>query len=91
MHNRTAGVILICVSAFLYGVRYLSAAIFGSNAPIYDDQFFEQLLSSVGNGPIILSWISLIVGLMYLFAADAAKLFKNIGKDIKKTWNEDFD
>lgn len=90
MHRRTVGVILLCISAFLYGVRYLSAAIFGSGVSSWNSQLFNAMLEYVGDGPLIMSWIALIAGIGYLiFAEFETFIVKNI-KEIKDNWN-DFD
>jgi len=70
MGRRATGNVFIGIAAFLYGVKYLSAAIFGSNAPSWNEVFFERLLAYVGNGPIVLSIISLIIGIFYLIFAE---------------------
>ena len=87
MHRRIVGVILLCISAFLYGVRYLAAAIFGSNVTTWNSELFKDMLDYVGSGPLVLSWIALIAGLGYLFWTEfEAVIVKNI-KDIKNNWN----
>ncbi|MCR2805772.1 hypothetical protein [Paenibacillus soyae] len=87
MQRRTVGVILLCISAFLYGVRYLSAAIFGSGVSSWDSQLFNAMLEYVGDGPLIMSWIALIAGIGYLFFAEFETfLVKNV-KEIKENWN----
>ncbi len=90
MQRRTAGVIFICISAFLYGIRYLSAAIFGSNISSWDISLFRIMLHSVGNGPVILSWLALITGVGYLIFAEFESTITRNMKDIKDNWN-DFD
>jgi len=84
MSKRATGIVFICIAAFLYGVRYLSAAIFGSNLPSWNKQMFQEMLESVGNGPLVLSVIALVIGVVYL-------LFAEFGTDmsmkIKENWN----
>ncbi|MCM3626156.1 hypothetical protein M3194_02090 [Paenibacillus glycanilyticus] len=89
MQRRTVGVILLCISAFLYGIRYLSAAIFGSGVTSWNRQLFDEMLESVGNGPLIMSLIALIAGVGYLIFAEVEI---SIAKDIKKikdNWNRE--
>lgn len=74
MNRRTTGIFLLMISAFLYGVRYLSAAIFGSNVSSWNSDLFNAMLNYVGNGPKNLSIIALIVGLIYLIWAEIEAL-----------------
>ncbi len=75
MSKRAAGVVFIFVAAFLYAVRILAAAIYGSNMVSWSAENFMALLQYVGNGPIILAVIALVVGVSYLIWAevDAAR------------------
>lgn len=60
---KNLGIALICISAFFYGIRYLSAAIYGSSTHTWSNDLFKYMLEYVGPGPLILSWISLISGI----------------------------
>jgi hypothetical protein len=73
LNRRTTGTIFICISAFLYGVRYLSAAIFGSNVSSWNSELFNAMLDYVGNGPKNLSIIAFIIGIIYLIWAELEK------------------
>lgn len=88
MQRRTVGVILIGISAFLYGVRYVSAAIFGSNVTSWNRELFQSMLEHVGNGPLILSWIALIAGIGYLISAEFKTSIADHVKLLKDNWNE---
>jgi hypothetical protein len=90
MHKRTAGIILLCISAFLYGIRYVSAAIFGSNVSSWDSQLFDAMLDYVGKGPLVLSVLALIAGIVYLIIAELESSIAQHIKKIKENWN-DFD
>lgn len=70
MSRRTTGTILLIISAFLYGVRYVSAAIFGSGVNSWNENLFHAMLGYIGNGPKILSILALIAGLFYLIWAE---------------------
>ncbi|GKU79193.1 hypothetical protein [Paenibacillus sp. L3-i20] len=87
MQRRTVGVILISISAFVYGIRYLSAAIFGSNVTSWNNDLFNSMLDYVGNGPIFVSWIALIFGIIYLISAEFDSLIKKSAKNIKDSWD----
>lgn len=77
MSKRAAGIGLIAISAFLYGIRYISASLFGSNVQTWNEELFKALLESVGNGPVILSIIALVMGFAYLIWAEVENfLFK---------------
>lgn len=88
MHRRTLGGILLCISAFLYGVRYLAAAIFGSNVNSWDQDLFNSMLDYVGTWPLILSIVSLIAGVVYLFIAEFETRIVKALNEIKDNWNE---
>lgn len=88
MHRRTVGIILLCISAFLYGVRYLSAAIFGSNVSSWNSDLFNNMLAYIGNGPLFWSWIALVIGVGYLIVAEFESPIAKITKKFKKNWNE---
>jgi hypothetical protein len=70
MSRRTTGVIFICLAAFLFGVRYLSAAIFASNVNSWSSDLFNAMLDYVGPAPTTLSIIALVVGIIYLLWAE---------------------
>jgi hypothetical protein len=88
MQRRTVGMIFICIAAFLYGIRYISAAIFGSNVSSWDSSLFKEMLHYVGNGPSVFSVLSLIVGIIYLVISEFEQYFRGIVKQIKRSWNE---
>jgi len=87
MHRRTVGALLIVIAAFLYAVRYLTAAIYGSNMSSWNKDHFDSLLSYVGSGPLIVSWIALIAGLV-MFLPDISKLVKKQLDTIDENWKE---
>jgi len=88
MQRRTVGILFICIAAFLYGIRYLSAAIFGSNVSSWNGSLFEEMLNYIGIGPTIFSLLSLIVGIMYLIIAEFSHSLKGSLKQIKRNWDE---
>lgn len=71
MNKRAAGISLIAIAAFLYSVRYISAAIWGSGTNTWNSDLFDTFLNSVGQAPLYLSWISLAAGILYLYHAEA--------------------
>ena len=70
MNKRATGVLFICVAAFLYATRYISAAIYMSGTVSWNAELFSQGLEYVGSPLLILSIISLLVGCIYLFFAE---------------------
>lgn len=68
--RRTTGTILLLISAFMYGIRYLSAAIFGSGVSSWSRDLFDAMLDYVGDGPKNLSILALIAGIIYLIWAE---------------------
>ena len=98
---KNLGIALICISAFLYGTRYLAAAIYGSNSETWSKALFQKMLDYVGPAPLILSWISLASGILLLIIAgsqrltlainDSKRRFKEDLQTIKENWNKDLD
>ncbi|WP_163852812.1 hypothetical protein [Paenibacillus elgii] len=72
MSRRTAGVILLAISAFLTGVKYLTASIYLTSSPgtVYGPDSFKQWLDYVGGNLTTYSIITLIVGIIYLILAE---------------------
>ena len=66
MSRRTTGVILIGISAFLYGTRFIAAAIWGSGFSSWNSENFLALLGYVDQGLTAWSIAALVVGLIYL-------------------------
>ncbi|GAA0134063.1 hypothetical protein YSY43_09030 [Paenibacillus sp. YSY-4.3] len=81
--------LLIMIAAFLYGIRYLAAAIYGSNSSAWNADHFNEMLNFIGDGPTILSTIALILGITYLLVAEleGTSMRKQI-EQIKSNWNE---
>lgn len=73
MNKRGAGVSFCFIAAFLFSTRYISAAIFGSCVSSWDSGLFNAMLDYTGNTLIILSVISLGVGIIYLIMAKREK------------------
>jgi len=88
MNRRSIGACFIGIAAFLYGVRYLTAAIFASNVQGWSRETFRAMLEYVGNGPVIASVIALVVGIGYLAAAEFEPFMKRNAEQIKRDWNE---
>lgn len=88
MNNKTMGMIFICISAFLYGVRYIAAAIFGSNVSSWSKEIFESMLGYVGKGPLVFSWISLIIGVLCFIGPMIRRWHENDLNKIKSNWKE---
>lgn len=84
MNKRAVGVIFIGIAAFLYGIRYLSAAILSFKIP----SSFEMLLDTEGQGPLVWSILSLIIGIIYLLYDDVKGYFVESAKTIKNHWNK---
>ncbi|MCQ6563755.1 hypothetical protein [Paenibacillus mendelii] len=93
MNKRTTGVVFICIAAFLYGIRYLSAAIFASNVSSWNANLFRDMLGYVGKGPLILSILSLVVGIIYILIAEFGQSMKGASSPltdkIRENWNKE--
>lgn len=70
MSRRTTGTLLLVIAAFLFGVRYLSAAIFGSGIASWSSDLFQEMLNYVGTAPRNWSIVAIILGLFYLIWAE---------------------
>lgn len=70
MSRRTVGILFCCIAAFLYGTRYLCAAIFGQGVSSWNSDLFRAMLEYVGGNFVTLSIISLIIGILYLAWAE---------------------
>ncbi|GIO70453.1 hypothetical protein [Paenibacillus cookii] len=70
MNKRGAGISFIGIAAFLYGIRYIAAAIFGSKTTVLSDKFFNAALEYIGPSLFYLSVVSFIIGLIYLYFAE---------------------
>ncbi|MDO3679835.1 hypothetical protein [Paenibacillus ehimensis] len=70
--RRAAGVILLAISAFLTGVKYLTASIYSTSLPnsVYGADSFKQWLDYVGGNLTTYSIIALIAGIIYLILAE---------------------
>lgn len=73
MSRRGAGISFCFIAAFLFSIRYISAAIFGSSVTSWNRELFSGMLKYTGNTLVILSIISLGVGIAYLVLAEKEK------------------
>lgn len=73
MNRRAAGVAFCAIAAFLFASRYMVAAIFGSNVNSWNAELFGRMLVYTGTGLLWVSGFSLIVGVVYLVAAETAE------------------
>jgi hypothetical protein len=60
------GLGLIAIAAFLFATRYVSAAIFGSNATSWDAELFHGFYRDIGSGLTTAAIVALIAGTAYL-------------------------
>lgn len=66
MTKRGAGIGLIAVAAFLFAMKYVSAAIFGSGVLSWDASLFNAMLQYVGPGLSNWARIALVAGVGYV-------------------------
>lgn len=66
MNKRGAGVIFCLMAGMLFSARYITAAIFMSNVTSWDSLLFTAGLEYQGNGLLICSVISFVLGVIYL-------------------------
>lgn len=70
MNKRGTGTIFCLIGSLLFAARYITTAIFMSNTTTWDATLFEASLEYQGNGLLIFSIISLIIGILYLVWAE---------------------
>ncbi|MCX7570290.1 hypothetical protein OS242_09975 [Tumebacillus sp. DT12] len=73
MTRRSAGVAFIGFAIWLFGIRYVAAAIYGAGISVdneYSKETFARFLSYIGDLPLTLSIVSLVIGLLYLLWAE---------------------
>lgn len=73
MSRRATGLGFCGIAAFLFAARYISAAIYGSNETGWNADLFSGLLQYVGSSLLVLSIISLVVGIVYLILGEIRK------------------
>ena len=70
MNRRGTGAIFCLIGSLLFAARYITAAIFMSNVSSWDSLLFAAGLEYQGDGLLIFSVISLIIGAVYLVWAE---------------------
>lgn len=68
--------IFISISSVLFSIRYITAAIYGSGIRLNNqigNESFERFLTYVGDVPLTLSIIALILGIIYIVWAELEK------------------
>jgi hypothetical protein len=73
MTRRTTGTVFVGIAAFLFSIRYIAAALYGSGINLNNEfsrEAFQSFLSYVGNLPLTLSIIYLVIGIIYLMWAE---------------------
>ncbi len=71
MNQRSAGVCLLAIAAFLYAARYLAAAIFGSGVSSWSRELYQGMLYYVGADLWVCSAVAAVAGIGYLVWAEA--------------------
>lgn len=66
MNNKGVGAIFCLISAILISAKYIAAAMFISSMTAWDAQLFKEGLEYVGPFLSIVSFIALIVGILFL-------------------------
>lgn len=70
MNKRGTGAIFCLMGSLLFAARYITAAIFMSNTSSWDSMLFAAGLEYQGDGLLIFSVISLVIGAVYLVWAE---------------------
>ena len=66
MNNKGVGAVFCLISAILMSARYLSAAVFMSNASSWDASLFQYGLSYIGSPLKVASVVALVAGIVFL-------------------------
>lgn len=75
MSRRAAGVTLISIAAFLYAIRMLSAAIFGSNVTSWNADLYRSMLSYVTqSGLCLIILTAFVTGCLYILWAEISEM-----------------
>ena len=70
MNRMITGAIFCLTAGLLFAARYIAAAVFMSNVSSWDSDLFAAGLAYQGSTLLILSIVSLIVGIIYLVWAE---------------------
>lgn len=70
MNKRGTGAIFCLMGSLLFAAIYITAAIFMSNTSSWDSMLFAAGLEYQGDGLLIFSVISLVIGAVYLVWAE---------------------
>lgn len=73
MNRRGTGTIFCTIAALLFLGRYITAAIWSSNASSWDKELFRNMLDYIGSPLLILSLLSLFAGIIYLVWAEISE------------------
>ena len=73
MTKRGTGAIFCLISAILFSVRYIAAAIFLSGSTSWSAELFSSGLEYIGTPLLWGSIISLVIGIAYLLWAELSK------------------
>jgi hypothetical protein len=76
MEKRLTGVMFCLIAAILFISRYITAAIFMSGVSSWSSDLFNRALEYVGTPLLVLSIISLVIGVAYLFMAEISDKVK---------------
>lgn len=75
MSRRATGTAFIAISAFLFGIRFIAAAIYSQGLTSWDARMFSSFLNYVDQGLTTTSLISLALGAAYLVWAELGDIF----------------
>ena len=80
MNNKGVGAVFCLIAAILMSARYLSAAVYMSNAVSWSSDLFQSGLSYIGAPLTIAAIVSLIAGIVFLVVG----LYQEIRKPKEK-------
>lgn len=72
MNRRATGTVFCAVSAIIYAMNYLVAAIYMSGASEWSQNLFDMGRTYIGNGLTIISAVLFIIGIVYLIWGELA-------------------
>ena len=89
MNRRGAGVVFVAIAAFLFAMRYLTAAMLMPENMGLNGEYYRMVLEETGGSLLTLSILSLMVGIIYLVLVDFNKLLLKYSDQVKENRKEE--
>jgi len=89
MNRRGAGVVFVAIAAFLFAMRYLTAAMLMPENMGLNGEYYRMVLEETGGSLLTLSILSLMVGIIFLVLVDFNKLLLKYSDQVKENRKEE--